>query len=188
MLANSRLETVNPPTGAAPLAKAKLVPGGLVVVDERMTVFWSSDNGRQWQTYAAVQLPAAESTGDIAVETDATGIFVYSKNTKPPRILYTDAANIAFTSLPLPAEVEGVEKMVSKKSGVFVEAGPSSLFKDDALYFKAKGSSAWEKRSGPGSFCVFHYEDEVGTALRSSCGVSQKPHRSSDGGKTWEKL
>lgn len=188
LLAKGRLETVNPPTGAAPLVKARLAPGGLVVIDERMTAFWSRDNGRQWHTYAAAQLPPEESTGAIGIETDDAGFFFYTKKTKAPRVLYTDAASIAFASLPLPPEVTGIEKVVSKKAGVFVEQSENSLFKDDVLYFKAKDSSTWEPRKGPGSFCVFRFEDEVGTRLRSSCGISQKPHGSTDGGKTWQPL
>lgn len=67
LLSKGQLQALNAPADAAPLVRAELLPAGMLLVDERLRVFWTTDAGRSWARYTEAELAPTEATGDIHV-------------------------------------------------------------------------------------------------------------------------
>lgn len=193
LLEQGRVTSVGAPPNAGVPGKVKLLPGGMVVVDQRLAVYWSIDDGKHWQNYRAAQLTNSILMNDIVITGNKSGLAVYTKNSsQTKKILYSDADNFTFRQIPLPPETAFIRNIACRESGIFIEPEDARVSREEVIYFKAKGTDVWIPRTMPGTYCEISYTDDTGNLLKASCRMSfsrtMHSYMSKDGGEHWQGL
>lgn len=189
-----KLTPLPPPAGAAPIIKAKLLSGGLVLVDARLRAYMSSDEGRHWNVFTGAQTPPDQVLDNLEVVGGAGRTFFYPSpvlvtDDRPMHLFFTDDDKFAFKAMPAPGQ-NCVGKLVSTPAGAFYGPCETSVWSGDAvLLFEPRDASAWQNRPTPpnGINCNFA-ADGSGSALYAECGsgTNAKRYRSADSAKTWQ--
>ncbi len=193
LLEHGQLHPVDPPAGAAPLAQAKLLPVGLVVVDARMVAYWSTDGGTHWSSFKGAELPAGEMLDKVEFTHGAGRLIAYTPPPAPPvpgRIIYTDEDKIAFHVLPTPEPLCWGMSVVNTKSGLFMGTCRRSPFKPLITYFLPPDGTAWEERAAPGGgVCTMTADPGAGTGLNAKCTGDNFVafYRSTDDSRSWQR-
>lgn len=163
-------------------------PRGLVLVDQNMTVYLSSDDGDTWKKYVWHKRPEPLSyLAHISFANGRNGYYIYSTFTADPlvpEVIYSEYAREGFTKVDIP-KLKGWQRLLETPQGLLV--GPQNTDKADGtakLYFRPAGRSEWQPRPLPGKRCFFlRHEKENSDKLLIQC--DGKPFSSVDAGGAW---
>ncbi len=191
MTANNRLFLVTggavkekrPPTA---LRDGEVLAAGakdIVIVDDRLEVYVSNDNGETWKTNDTFMVKDDVRPKFMAGE---RSYYIYSSY---PPVLITgvyDRAELA--KLELPEKLGNIQHVTEKKSGLFVETHVTAWTKDTPFpfYVKKDAAAPWEARAMPRISCyAIRFLDDTGNNLETLC--QKETFQSSDGGRRWQK-
>jgi hypothetical protein len=163
-------------------------PRGLVLVDERMTVYSSRDDGATWSKY--VWYPRKEPLHHLAsikFANGKNGYYAYSTFTADPlapQIIYYDHARGTYRAIDTP-KTNAFQRLIETPQGLLL--GPHNFERKDTratLYFQSAGRSDWQARTLPGNRCgLLHRADERMSKLNVFC--DGKLYESVDAGNAW---
>lgn len=163
-------------------------PRGLVLVDEKMNVYASKDDGASWSKH--VWHPRKEPLSHLAAIRFANGkngFYVYSTFTADPlapQVIYSDYARTGYRTIDIP-KLNYWQRLIETSHGLLL--GPHNADRKGApsrLYFRPLGRTDWQARTLPGNRCFFlHRENETHDRLNVYC--DSKFYHSTDAGRTW---
>jgi photosystem II stability/assembly factor-like uncharacterized protein len=163
-------------------------PAGIVLVDEKMNLYSSSDDGASWTKqvwYARAEpLPHLAS---IKFANGKAGYYVYATFTPDPlapQVLYSDFARANYRKFEIP-KMDDWQRLLETRKGVLIGPHRTSRAEEAAvLYFLPAGKSEWQTLSLPGKRCFFLQREAEGSdALNVFC--DSKTWTSKDFGQTW---
>ncbi|HEX9628137.1 MAG TPA: hypothetical protein VGA00_14445 [Acidiferrobacterales bacterium] len=159
---------------------------GIALVDGRLVIHASSDDGETWRPHAqfALDLPAdADAVGvHGGMGPDAVYLYTVRNDGGRPRVLASPLDTVAFSAVPIPGEVKSISQLVARRVGLFLNPGAGHARR--AFHFRPAGGAIWEKRVFPseGSGCRLEFPDADGQTVIAVCPAR---YRSTDGGRGW---
>jgi photosystem II stability/assembly factor-like uncharacterized protein len=163
-------------------------PAGIVLVDEKMNLYSSTDDGANWtkQVWHARKEPL-HHLASIKFANGKAGYYVYatfSPDPLAPQVLYSDFGRANYRKFEIP-KMDDWQRLIETRKGVLIGPHRTGRAEDDAvLYFLPSGKSEWETLSLPGKRCAFLQRDAEGSdALNIFC--DSKLFASKDSGHTW---
>jgi hypothetical protein len=163
-------------------------PRGLVLVDERMNVYSSRDDGATWSKYVWYsRKEPLHHLASIKFANGKNGYYVYSTFTADPlapQVIYYDHARATYRAIDIP-KTNAWHRLIETPQGLLL--GPHNLERKDTrstVYFQPAGRSDWQARALPGNRCVLlHRADERNGKLNVYC--DSKLYESVDAGNAW---
>ncbi len=152
---------------------------GLVIVDDKMEIYRSVDNGQTWrQNHALVQKNQRVHRGFARTQ---GGYYVYSKS--PSLLALGSEMDDSFKPVAIP-DISVIMQLKEDASGVYLHG--SSMLSGYFLYFKAKNRPDWVKIKMPNMACnEIRFNDRERT-IKAFCG--DMGFQSRDRGHSWERI
>ena len=163
-------------------------PNGLVLVDENMTIYSSSDNGASWGKHVwYARKDPLHPLASIKFANGRKGYYVYSTFTADPlapQVLYSEFGAASYRPVDIPT-MNDWQRLVETSEGLLI--GPHRATTGDnpaVLYLRAAGKPAWQSLPLPGKRCFF-LQHEKGGAESLAVFCDSKRFASNDGARTW---
>jgi hypothetical protein len=163
-------------------------PRGLVLVDESMNVYSSTDNGATWLKYVWFQRKEPlHPFARVRFANGRNGYYVYATfavDPLAPEVIYSEFARTAYRKVDIP-KMKNWQRLIETSEGILVGPQNTDSKSDNAtLYFRPSRQTEWQARPLPGPRCFgLQRENESTEALRVFC--NSKFYASTDGGRTW---
>lgn len=163
-------------------------PKGLVVVDQNLTMYSSTDDGATWRNHVwfAVKNPLV-AQARIRFANGKNGYYAYSAfsvDPLAPEVLYTEYGRDDFRKIDIP-NMKSWQSLVETPQGLLVGPVNMDSSTDTAkLYFRPTALTDWQVRALPGKHCFYlQHDDEGGVNLAVFC--DGKFYKSTDFAVTW---
>lgn len=189
---NGKAVEKRPPPGLRAAKIYALGASDLVIIDDKLEIYTSTNNGNRWHAYLGL---ARKNKVDAKITAGANGYYIYT--VKSPSVLFSKYGKTDFSPVALPPDAKTLGLLHEKPAGLFAEREITFYreTKKRPFYFRPAGKPSWESRSMPGTNCGhFAFLDRQGRKLGTTCGdravgfPGPRDHYvSRDGGKTWQK-
>jgi hypothetical protein len=145
----------------------------LAIVDDRMEIYTSADEGKTWNAFTEMTTEKETATKIVPAP---DGFYVYGA--KPPTVLH-----VAAGSRPTPVDVPAMKylgQFSARPFGLYAEEGAAAR----QFHFRGARADAWETRAYPAPNCRhINFTDKEGANVSIIC--SRMTYVSSDGGRAW---
>lgn len=163
-------------------------PKGLVLVDERMNVYNSHDDGESWTKYAwHRRKEPLNPLARLKAVNGKNGYYLYAAfpvDPLVPEVIYSEYARTAYRKVDIP-KMNNWQRLIETSEGLLVGPQNTDSSNDSGnLYARPNGQTEWRARPLPGPQCFFlRRENESAEKLTVICG--SKIYASNDTGRTW---
>ncbi len=164
-------------------------PRGLVLIDEKMTVYCSSDNGASWSKYAwAKRKEPLHPAARIKSTNGKNGYYLYSTfNADPlaPQVIYSEFSHPGYRAVDIP-KMSAWQRLVETPQGLLV--GPLNTDRKDdtaTLYFRPAAQAEWQPRALPGKRCFYLQRDDRENMEKWRIFCDSKFFVTANAGRTW---
>lgn len=145
--------------------KFKIINDGSILwVGSDFNIYRSRNGGKSWVlNYKDKNINDASKMG-LSFASGKKGIYLYSKD-QGTKILYSKYKSNKFSKITPPKNLSRLNSLVETSKGLYTGL-EWTMFSDDSLYYKKKGSNQWVKRVIPVATCQFmsvknYKKDEV---------------------------